>query len=86
MKYRDYEVEAILREPMPGYGRSVLMIVTAENRAAAEETARKEFTVLTGLPATLIKEIEAAPILTAEEMKRYAMAAADVLREAASSV
>lgn len=60
---KDYEAEAILREPVKGYGRSVLMVVTAKNRQQAEETAKKEFTVLTGLPVTLIKEINAAPIV-----------------------
>lgn len=60
---KDYEVEAILREPVKGYGRSVLMVVTAKNRRQAEETAKKEFTVLTGLPVTLIEEINAAPIV-----------------------
>lgn len=60
---KDYEVEAILREPVKGYGHSVLMVVTAKNRQQAEETAKKEFTVLTGLPVTLIKEINAAPIV-----------------------
>ena len=60
---KDYEVEAILREPVKGYGRSVLMVVMAKNRQQAEETAKKEFTVLTGLPATLIEEINAAPII-----------------------
>ena len=60
---KDYEVETILREPVKGYGRSVLMVVIAKNRQQAEETAKKEFTVLTGLPVTLIKEINAAPII-----------------------
>lgn len=60
---KDYEVEAILREPVKGYGRSVLMVVTAKNRQQAEETAKKEFAALTGLPVTLIKEINAAPIV-----------------------
>ena len=60
---KDYEVEAILCEPVKGYGRSVLMVVMAKNRQQAEETAKKEFTVLTGLPATLIEEINAAPIV-----------------------
>lgn len=60
---KDYEIEAILREPVKGYGRSVLMVVTAKNRQQAEETAKKEFTVLTGLPVTLIEEINAAPIV-----------------------
>lgn len=60
---KDYEVEAILREPVKGYGRSVLMVVTAKNRQQAEETAKKEFTVLTGLSVTLIEEINAAPIV-----------------------
>ena len=60
---KDYEIEAILREPVKGYGRSVLMVVAAKNRQQAEETAKKEFTVLTGLPVTLIEEINAAPII-----------------------
>lgn len=60
---KDYEIEAILREPVKGYGRSVLMVVTAKNRQQAEETAKKEFAVLTGLPVTLIEEINAAPII-----------------------
>lgn len=60
---KDYEIEAILREPVKGYGRSVLMVVTAKNRQQAEETAKKEFAVLTGLPVTLIEEINAAPIV-----------------------
>ena len=60
---KDYEIEAILREPVKGFGRSVLMVVTAKNRQQAEETAKKEFTVLTGLPVTLIEEINAAPIV-----------------------
>ena len=60
---KDYEVEAILREPVKGYGRSVLMVVTAKNRQQAEETAKAEFTVLTGLPVTLIEETNAAPIV-----------------------
>lgn len=60
---KDYEVEAILRDPVKGYGRNVLMVVTAKNRQQAEETAKKEFTVLTGLPVTLIEEINAAPIV-----------------------
>lgn len=67
MKYRDYEVEAILRERLPGYGRSVLMVTTAESRDKAIEAARREFTALTGLPHTLIEEIEAAPIIPVEE-------------------
>lgn len=67
---KDYEVEAILREPVKGYGRSVLMVVTAKNWQQAEETAKKEFTVLTGLSVTLIKEINAAPIVqTKTEMR-----------------
>ena len=66
---KDYEAEAILREPVKGYGHSVLMVVTAKNRQQAEKTAKKEFTVLTGLPVTLIKEINAAPIIwTQQEM------------------
>ena len=60
---KDYEIEALLREPVKGYGRSVLMVVTAKNRQQAEETAKKEFAVLTGLPVTLIEEINAAPII-----------------------
>lgn len=60
---KDYEVEAILREPVKGYGCSVLIVVTAKNRQQAEETAKKEFTVLTGLPVTLIEEINVAPII-----------------------
>lgn len=60
---KDYEVEAILRKLVKGYGRSVLMVVTAKNRQQAEETAKKEFIVLTGLPVTLIEEINAAPII-----------------------
>lgn len=60
---KDYEIEAILREPVKGYGHSVLMIVMAKNRQQAEEAAKKEFTVLTGLPVTLIEEISAAPIV-----------------------
>lgn len=60
---KDYEIEAILREPVKGYGRSVLMVVAAKNRQQAEETAKKEFAVLTGLPVTLIEEINAAPII-----------------------
>ena len=67
---KDYGVEAILREPVKGYGRSVLMVVTAKNWQQAEETAKKEFTVLTGLSVTLIKEINAAPIVqTKTEMR-----------------
>lgn len=63
MKYRDYEVEVILRERMAGYGRSVLMVTSAENIGKAMEEARQEFTALTGLPKTLIKEIKVAPII-----------------------
>lgn len=80
MKYRDYEVEAILRERMPGYGRSVLMVVTAESTAAAEGAARREFVALTGPPLSIVESIEAAPILTTEEIKTIAD---DVLRGAA---
>lgn len=72
MKYRDYEVEAILRERLPGYGRSVLMVTTAESRDKAIEEARREFTVLTGLPNTLIEEIEAAPIIPLSEAGTWA--------------
>lgn len=67
MKYRDYEVEVILRERMTGYGRSVLMVTSAENIGKAMEEARQEFTALTGLPKTLIKEIKAAPIIPVSE-------------------
>ena len=59
---KDYKAEVILREPVNGYGRSVLTIVTAKNQRQAEETAKREFVALTGLPATLIEEINAAPI------------------------
>lgn len=72
MKYRDYEVEAILRERLPGYGRSVLMVTTAESRDKAIEAARREFTVLTGLPNTLIEVIEAAPIIPLSEAGTWA--------------
>lgn len=67
MKYRDYEIKVILWERLPGYGRSVLMVTTAENRDKAIEAARREFTTLTGLPQTLIEEIEAAPIIPLSE-------------------
>lgn len=67
MKYRDYEIKVILWERLPGYGRSVLMITTAESRDKAIEAARREFTALTGLPQTLIEEIEAAPIMPLSE-------------------
>lgn len=59
---KDYEAEAILREPVKGYECSVLVVVAAKNRQQAEETAKREFIALTGLPVTLIKEINAAPI------------------------
>ena len=59
---KDYKVETILREPVNGYGLSVLVVVAAKNRQQAEETAKREFIALTGLPVTLIKEINAAPI------------------------
>lgn len=59
---KDYKVETILREPVNGYGRSVLIVVAAKNRQQAEETAKREFIALTGLPATLIEEINAASI------------------------
>lgn len=59
---KDYKAEVILREPVNGYGRSVLIVVAAKSRQQAEETAKREFVVLTGLSVTLIKEINAAPI------------------------
>ena len=67
MKYRDYEAEVMLRERMPGYGRSVLMVTTAESRDKAIEAIRREFTALTGLPQTLIEEIEAASVIPLSE-------------------
>lgn len=83
MSYRDYEVELILRERMPGYGRSVLMVTTAESRDKAIEAARREFTALTGLPQTLIEEIEAAPIILLSEAGVWAqiLEAAEERRE-----
>lgn len=81
MKYRDYEIEVILRERMTGYGRSVLMVTTAENRDKATEAARREFTVLTGLPVTLIEEIEAAPIIPLSEAGAQILEAAAERRE-----
>ena len=59
---KDYEAEAILREPVKGYGCSVLIVVAAKNRQQAEKTAKREFVTFTGLPVTLIKEINTAPI------------------------
>lgn len=70
MEYRDYETEVILRERMPGYGHSVLIVTTAESGDKAIEAARREFTALTGLPQTLIEEIEAAPIIPLSEAGR----------------
>lgn len=72
MKYRDYEIEVILRERMPGYGRSVFMVTTAESRDKAIEAARREFTALTGMPQTLIEEIEAASIISLSEAGEWA--------------
>ena len=72
MKYRDYEVEVILREPMPGYGRSVNMVTTAESREKAAEAAKREFVVLTGMTQTLIEEIETAPIIPISEAGAWA--------------
>ena len=72
MSYRDYRTEVILRERVPGYGRSVLMVTTAESRDKAIEAARREFKALTGLPQTLIEEIEAAPIIPLSEAGAWA--------------
>lgn len=72
MKHRDYEVEVILREPMPEYGKSITMVTTAESRENAAEAAKREFVTLTGLPQTLIEEIEAAPIIPVSEAGEWA--------------
>lgn len=67
MRYEDYKAEAILRERLPEYGRSVDMCVTAESEAAAVEAAKHDFTVFTGLPSSLIESVEVAPILSRQE-------------------
>lgn len=69
MRYEDYNAEIILREHLPEYGRSVMLCVVAGSEAEAKEIAKKEFTVFTGLPQSLIESIEAAPALTPEEKK-----------------
>lgn len=69
MRYEDYNAEVILRECLPEYGRSVMLCVVADSEAEAKEIAKKEFTVFTGLPQSLIESIEAAPTLTPEEKK-----------------
>lgn len=72
MKHRDYEVEVILREPMPGYGKSITMVTTAVSSKKAAEAAKREFVTLTGLPQTLIEEMEAAPIIPLSEAGEWA--------------
>lgn len=69
MRYEDYNAEVILRERLPEYGRSVMLCVVADSEAEAKEIAKKEFTIFTGLPQSLIENIEAAPTLTPEEKK-----------------
>ena len=67
MRYEDYEAEIILRECIPGYGRSVLMITTAKSRDKAIEAARREFTALTGLPSSLIESVKVALVTRRKE-------------------
>ena len=67
MRCRDYRAEVILRERVPGYGRSVELYATAENETAAAEAAKHDFAVFTGLPSYIIESVKVAPVLAEQE-------------------
>lgn len=65
----DYEIEIMLRQSVPGYGKSILMVVSAADTAAAQEEAKGKYAAMTGLPLYLIESVEAAPIIPLSKEK-----------------